>query len=342
MDRFHRSKRTLNDASAASSGPTTTTTTTTKTTDLAASVFSQQKEQTKDKEEEPSQTEATLSLSDEEDYSESTASRISQEALSSTTAASESLEKQLQQQREHSAATHIQRLYRGYSQRYSFQMLQLRYQLQQIEAMKKRQLKKIAQRTKHAKKAERSSNEFRMEKKSRRLMRTTRVVPCLFREAQSVLQENVRLAMTHQHLVDLQASDMTLQTIAHGYLESMEDIPGIWEALKAQWMGPKTARVRRGFGPSGKLIKLSSNATATNSNSAKTQDQDLPRNTSARRVLMRRKSVSRISDYSTEEERQQRHEGLIMMAELYLSHPQQEVDESVAVVQSMAAAGLLN
>ena len=284
------------------------------------------------KEQEHSQTEATLSLSDEEDYNVTTSSN-SQEAISSTTAASESLNNQQKQQREDAAATHIQRLYRGYSQRYSFQMLQLRSKLQQIEATKERQLKKIAQRTKHAKKAERSSNEFRMEKKSRRLMRTTRVIPYLFREAQSVLQENVRLAMTHQHLVDLQTSDMTLQCIAHDYLESMEDIPGIWEALKAQWMEPKKMRVRRGFGPSGKAIKLGG--------SAKTQDQDLPRSTSARRLLMRRKSVSLISDSSTEEERQQRHEGLLTMAELYLSHPQQ-VEESVVVVQSLTAASLLN
>ena len=270
-----------------------------------------------------SDTETSAPISDVEDEIES----------ADHASSSESAPLRIQPRGQHTAASVLilQALFRGYRQRYAFQMMKLRHKLQQIEDLKARQLAKLAHRTRTAKKAEKSGTEFRMEKRSRRLMRTTRVIPFLFREAQTKLQENVQLLTSisstgstrrrqqqHQYLQDLQASHMSLQIIAHDYLDCMEDIPGVWEVLKAQWMGPPKPRVRRGFGPTGKVIKLTSN---TNNSKASNRPPNDPTN-------------------GTDKE-DKGQEGLAMMAELYLSRTKQ-VGESVALVEAMAAGTLWN
>jgi len=160
------------------------------------------------------------------------------------------------------AATLLQAHIRAYLQRYHYKFLVLQHKLRAIEATKTKQLQKLKERSKIAKKREGSVIEFQQDKLSRRLQRTTRVIPYLFREAQSKLQANLALANANANAImlhDLSTSHLQLKLIAHAYLETLESIPGIWDALQAQWMTPKQhkPRVRRGFDRNGKIIRLS-------------------------------------------------------------------------------------
>jgi hypothetical protein len=154
------------------------------------------------------------------------------------------------------AATLVQALFRGYRQRYYFKISKLQKELHTIYHLKHRQLKKLAQRTKACKKSEKSQLDFHYNKNTRSLQRNTRIVPYLFREAQVQLQQNMSLAETEADITALEESHMALKTLAHLYLESMEDVNGIWEVLKAQWMAPKKPRPRRTFGPDGKAKRI--------------------------------------------------------------------------------------
>lgn len=183
------------------------------------------------------------------------------------------------EEKQHKAAVLLQAVFRGYQQRYEFRMLVLRDKLQRIEANKERQLKKLEQRTKTRKRQAKSVFDFQdpNQRASRVLQRVARIVPYLFREAQTKLEENAELASTPQHVKEMVESNQNLQNLAHSYLESLEDIPGIWEALEAQWMGPKQPRPRRSFGPDGKIVRQPRVLIELN-----THDDDLPVNPSPR------------------------------------------------------------
>lgn len=159
-------------------------------------------------------------------------------------------------EKERTGATLLQALFRGYRQRYEFQMLLLRLKLQQIKANKERQLQKLEERVQVRKRHECSAFQFEHDKNGRQLQRVARVVPYLFREALDKVRANFELVNTPEQLQELQESHLRLQTLAHSYLDLLEDIPGIWEALKAQWMAPKRPRPRRSFGPDGKIVKV--------------------------------------------------------------------------------------
>jgi len=113
---------------------------------------------------------------------------------------------------------------------------------------------------------------------------------------------------------------MALQITAHSYVDSMEDISGIWDALIAQWVNPAPKyRVKRGFDANGKIITLKSTtptASTTKSGSGRSKH----------------KKTKRLSQ-----------EVPPRMAELYLSsQSQRQVDESIEQVHNMMATVMLN
>ncbi|CAB9506107.1 expressed unknown protein [Seminavis robusta] len=201
--------------------------------------------------------------------------------------------KKKEKQQQHVGATKLQALFRGYRQRYAFRMMLLHRKLEQIEQLKQRQLAKLVHRFKHRKKAEKSMVEFEHCKVNRQLQRFTRIIPWLFRDAQAKLAENVQMISSSRipgdehalHVPSLLESHSTLQNIAHMYLETLEDLPGIWEALKAQWMGPKKPRTRRIFGPDGKPKRVD----RIKPEQFNTHDEDLPLDTSSPIPMMQRK-----------------------------------------------------
>jgi len=243
------------------------------------------------------------------------------------------------------AVIRVQAIVRGYLQRYEIKFRILQRRLQTIEDRKQKQVKKLQQRVGRAKKMELSEIEFRMEGLSRRLQRTTRVIPYLFRETQAQLLVNgnvlfqllqlllLRLETSPSttssrwisssvvyHLKELEASHMALQITAHSYVDSMEDISGIWDALIAQWVNPAPKyRVKRGFDANGKIITLKSTtptASTTKSGSGRSKH----------------KKTKRLSQ-----------EVPPRMAELYLSsQSQRQVDESIEQVHNMMATVMLN
>jgi IQ calmodulin-binding motif len=190
-----------------------------------------------------------------------------------------------------SAATRLQSVFRGYRQRYEYRMMRLRHKLVQIEALKQRQLARLARRTKSRMRMEKSVAEFHNAKETRQLMRFTRIIPYLFREAQAKLAENVAMCSAPDLVAELFESHQSIQRIAHHYLESLEDLPGIWEALKGQWMAPKKPRPRRVFGPDGKSKKVDPKT------SYNTHDEDLPVVTTSQRIVARKDSLPNLEAF---------------------------------------------
>lgn len=199
------------------------------------------------------------------------------------------------------AATVIQSHVRRYLAHYEYRMAKLQHRLEEIEALKQRQLKKLAQRQIKRKRTEKSVFEYEARRTTRELQRTTRIIPHLFRQAKSLLEEQVGLLLLLEEntfttnsevaismplrwnksdsestlvtaatssaesvtsddnndnevdpqcisaLQDALESHAILQSLAHDYLETLEDVDGVWDAMREKWSvtGDETTSGRR-------------------------------------------------------------------------------------------------